>query len=103
MIGTGSNTVDGGGQAGGLGGHSANVIMRLRIDGVELPVAQVGGGRIVLARGAVVPGSLPMEGELSIDVDGVVQRSRVRVASADAEGRVLAAVFGAVFGAVVGE
>jgi len=55
--------------------------MTLRLGDIILPVAQVGGGRIVLpaSSSTALPADLPPTGELTIEVDGATQRWEVTI------------------------
>ena len=57
-------------------GHSADVRMRLHINGHTLPIAQLGRNHLVLVEAAAYP---PMSAEISLIIDGHERRWPVQL------------------------
>ncbi|HMQ15672.1 MAG TPA: hypothetical protein PKC49_06840, partial [Phycisphaerae bacterium] len=73
-------------------GYSADVQIELRIGGKRFPVAQTGGGKLILDQPTMLPSS---EGEVVMHIDGHEHRWRVALQPTTQPERVIAAEFSA--------
>ena len=71
-------------------GYSADVHIDLHIGGELIPVAQVGGGKIIFARPTTLPAA---SGVLVMTIDGQEQRWEVEIDTSPSPRRIIPAKF----------
>jgi len=75
-------------------GHSADIRIRLLIDGTAYDVRQIGGGRLYLTDPITLPhGTKEHQGEVTVTIDGDTRRWAVNLKPLHEPSRVLEATF----------